>query len=574
MTARPSVGEGVPPGTSMPPAYDVVGLSAAASPDTGAGWGTVASVELLPDPSPVPDPRLGELVGGRFRLTSLLGQGGMGSVYEADGPDGKVAVKLVTAEDDPVKQQRFVREARAAMAIRHENVVRVVEADADPAGGLPYIAMELLSGTDLEGLLRRQGPLEPGVACRLFVDACHGLAAAHALSIVHRDIKPANLFLHTRPSGEIVTKVCDFGIAKDFAGTGADNATMTHTTGLLGSPMYMSPEQARSAKDVDPRSDVWSLCLTLYEALSGRKPWPPSSLGELLLAICTTDVTPLREVAPWVSPELASVVHRGLTRDRKDRWESVEALAAELERLAIPGPVEARTLTSVSASMRAQPVSRGEAARPGALGAAETRVAVATESPVSTSSGSRKAITAAHGKRSAVSRWIAGGVAVVAVLGVVAFVSRAPRVAEPPVVASAPVADVLVSVRPASATVTVGGKPVTLDDGRLRVEGRPGDVFEITVTTEAGAATHRIVIARDGTAVPSLVEGPPAREPVEGARAPASASPTDAASATSATGRPRDASRTPGTRPKASAAPASPPPASDKPIRPKMHDEP
>lgn len=209
-------------------------------------------------------------------------------------------------------QQRFVREARAAMAVATRTSSCLVEANADPAGGLPYIAMELLSGTDLEGLLRRRAP-EPGsrVACSS-TRATGSRRRTRSPDFVHRDIKPANLFLHTRPSGEIVTKVCDFGIAKDFADTGADNATMTHTTGLLGSPMYMSPEQARSAKDVDPLFDVWSLCLTLYEALSGRKPWPPSSLGELLLAHPGSRPTPrCCARSRWASPELASVVHRG-----------------------------------------------------------------------------------------------------------------------------------------------------------------------------------------------------------------------------------------------------------------------
>ncbi len=294
-----------------------------------------------------------------YRLGDRLGQGGMGAVHEALSPSGeRVAVKVMTrASDDPVAVRRFLREVRAMRAIEHRHVVRVLDAGDD---GTPFLVMERLDGTDLASLLRRAGALEPAATARVFVQAARGLAAAHARGIVHRDLKPSNLFLHEE-SGVLVTKLCDFGVAKSVTGADelAGSIELTHTGGLLGSPLYMSPEQASNARDADARSDLWSLSLSLYEALSGQRPWARcSTVGQLILAICTEDLPPLGDLAPWVSPALAGVVHRGLAREAHRRWASSDELADALEALAQPGEVTLADLESLPAAPRRPPVAR------------------------------------------------------------------------------------------------------------------------------------------------------------------------------------------------------------------------
>jgi serine/threonine protein kinase len=279
------------------------------------------------------DPLLGTKVGGRYELTRVLGRGGMGAVYEAWSGSNRYAVKLILdeAQRSPHVAQRFVREARASMSIKSPNVVQVVEADADPAhGGRPYMVMEMMKGGDLERAIRTYGALDPQAAVRVFMQVCRGLEVAHAQGVVHRDIKPANIFLHEASGAELVAKVCDFGIAKSLLDD-EDAASLTRTGGLLGSPMYMSPEQARSAKRVDHRTDIWSLGAALYEALSGRKLWGDSlSVGELILSICTKEPPSLREAAPWLDPGLAEVVHRALKRAVEERFATVAQLLEAL----------------------------------------------------------------------------------------------------------------------------------------------------------------------------------------------------------------------------------------------------
>jgi serine/threonine protein kinase len=331
---------------------------------------------------------------GRYRLLGVLGRGGMGTVYETIGPAGeRLALKVIQGEGGAPKPDavgRFLREARAMIAISSPNVVRVVDADTDPRQELPFIVMELLEGQDLAALLRSAGALEAGPVARLFVQACRGLAAAHAHGIVHRDIKPANIFLHELEAGEIVAKICDFGVAKQVFASDTDVTAvdLTQTGGVVGSPMYFSPEQARNAKNVDHRTDIWSLAVSLYQALAGRRPWDgASSVGELILAVCTQDVPPLQDVAPWVGPELAAVVHRGLRREAGERYASMEAFAAALEPFTTDAvvrrtglaPVSPEKRTNVTARMPAPPIS-SKAAYANTLGADRTTGATQSRS--------------------------------------------------------------------------------------------------------------------------------------------------------------------------------------------------
>lgn len=312
---------------------------------------------------------VGKRLAGKYEVLRLLGRGGMGAVYEVRSAAGeKLAAKVISrgmAGDNPAVLMRFEREAKAASAIQSPNVCRTLDAGTDEALGLPYIIMEFLDGTDLSTVLKTQGALEPQVAVRLALQAASGIAAAHARHVVHRDIKPANLFLEIDPKTRNVTvKVCDFGVAKrtrsEDAQSKASHYSLTRTGGMIGSPMYMAPEQARNAKSVDERADVWSLSVVLWEALSGLRLWGnQTSLGELIVAICTEPIRRLEEVAPWVPKDLARLVHKGLERDLKQRTPDMHTLIAGLELFAGGSDrVHADQLTGLDETRRAELLRR------------------------------------------------------------------------------------------------------------------------------------------------------------------------------------------------------------------------
>ncbi|WP_437523123.1 protein kinase [Sorangium sp. So ce726] len=311
---------------------------------------------------------IGRTLDDRYTMIRLLGQGGMGAVYEARhaGTGRRVAVKVIlgqAADDDLVR--RFQREARAVGAVESEHIAQVFDTGRDRETGAPYIAMEFLEGEDVQALIERLGPLPVDLVLRIGLQACLGLERAHEAGIVHRDIKPANLFLARKQGGQRVIKVLDFGVAK-VTDNSLGNGGMTKSGALLGSPLYMSPEQARGSGAIDARSDVWSLGISLYHALSGHRPNEHlTGLGELVLAICTTPVRWIQEIAPWVPPEVAHVVHRALVIDPAGRTASAGELAAAL-RAFLPGGeviVEAM-LVPLDAATRASRASFGGISAP------------------------------------------------------------------------------------------------------------------------------------------------------------------------------------------------------------------
>jgi tRNA A-37 threonylcarbamoyl transferase component Bud32 len=267
---------------------------------------------------------VGDVVGGRFRIDSILGTGGMGVVVAATHLElgHRVAIKFLRDEmvGNPTIVDRFLREARAVVHLRTEHVCRVTDVGRT-TGGAPFIVMELLEGVDLQHVVARQ-PLPPQLAAAYVVQACVALAEAHAAGIIHRDLKPANLFVTRNASGAPLVKVLDFGIAKALADTGAQ---LTHTQGALGSPGYMSPEQLQSARDVDTRTDIWALGVTLYQLLSARLPFSGGTLPEVAIKVANDPPAPLD-----VDPRLRAIVMRCLEKSPGRRYPDVAALAAEL----------------------------------------------------------------------------------------------------------------------------------------------------------------------------------------------------------------------------------------------------
>jgi serine/threonine-protein kinase len=274
------------------------------------------------------------VISGKYVVESLLGAGGMGVVVSARHVhlNQSVAIKLLRPGAAVSSTSRLLREARAAASIRSEHVARVLDVGTLDSG-LPFIVMERLHGCDLSALLEARGRVPYAEAVSLLLQACEAIGEAHALGIVHRDLKPSNLFVTTRADGSPLVKVLDFGISKmqspiSFAGA---DPTLTASGSVLGSPAYMSPEQIRSVKGTDARSDIWAMGVILYELITGRGPFIGETLGDTLVKIASEPAAPLRSIAPEVPEGLANVVAGCLVRDTAARTASIPDLARALQ---------------------------------------------------------------------------------------------------------------------------------------------------------------------------------------------------------------------------------------------------
>jgi CheY-like chemotaxis protein len=263
----------------------------------------------------------GTVLAGRYRLDSLIGGGSFGTVFRARHLelDREVAVKvlLTSAGTDPEALARFRREGASACRVQHPNAVAVLDFGVNQ-GGVAYLVMELLRGHSLEKELDKHTRLAPRRCAEIVVPVCGALAAAHAAGVVHRDIKPSNVFLHETPHGE-VPKILDFGIAK-MSHEAALGQSLTVDGSLLGTPAYMAPERFRRGP-YGPKSDVYSVGAMLYEMLSGRLPFIPSSADPLALVAMQAeeDPPPLRLRCPEVSPALETLVQSALNRNPEGR---------------------------------------------------------------------------------------------------------------------------------------------------------------------------------------------------------------------------------------------------------------
>ena len=241
-----------------------------------------------------------------------------------------------TDADEASSRARFIREARAACAVDHPNVVDVLDFVDEP-GEPPLLVMELLQGESLEQHLRRQGSLSVPETSKLLMPVALAIGAAHAQGIIHRDLKPANIFLSQRKDAELTIKVLDFGIAKLLSANGARSATATAPGHLLGTPCYMAPEQATGDPNVDQRVDIWSLGVILYECLSGARPIDGENLAQVFARLLQGNITPLEHLVPGLAPELVGLIGRMLAREAKQRPADVAEVSEVLGRLVIPG---------------------------------------------------------------------------------------------------------------------------------------------------------------------------------------------------------------------------------------------
>jgi len=268
---------------------------------------------------------------GKYRIVEAIGRGGMGSVYKAHDPllDRMVAIKVMAEGTDTGEESRirFLREAQSAARLNHANIITIYELGEDQ--GRIFIVMELLAGEPLSRSIGRVPPLPLRRRLTLMLQMCEGLAFAHQHGVIHRDIKPGNIFL--LDTGQV--KILDFGIAR------LASSELTRTGMLMGTPSYMSPEQARGQRS-DARSDIFSLGVVFYEFLSGQKPFPGDDYFEILEKLRSLEPKSLRELAPTLPPALVGAVHRMLAKDPEARYQSLEALRADLALVPDPLPAD------------------------------------------------------------------------------------------------------------------------------------------------------------------------------------------------------------------------------------------
>jgi eukaryotic-like serine/threonine-protein kinase len=370
--------------------------------------------------------REGDLVAGKYRIEKAIGAGGMGIIVAArhEQLDQRVAIKFVRGEtlgtEDGV--QRFLREARAAVRLRSEHAARVLDVGTLESGE-PYMVMEYLEGSDLGHVLTERGPVPVEVAAEWIAQACEALAEAHAAGIVHRDLKPQNLFLARTVGGADHVKVLDFGVSKSVDSLTGGAGALTRTSAILGSPLYMAPEQMRSSRDVDARADVWALGVVLFELLTRRWPFEADTLPALCLKVVGEPPQSLSELRPDVPPAAVALIERCLEKNPEHRFANAAELASALEPLL---PVGSRAMAKRARMSTGGPPTAahaGNSDKPRPTIASSGRAA-----PTPSAWGSRKGALASSRATRATALGLGALVAAVAGAGVLVLVlhARAP----------------------------------------------------------------------------------------------------------------------------------------------------
>jgi serine/threonine protein kinase len=464
--------------------------------------------------------REGDILAGKYRVERVLGVGGMGVVVAAHHIqlDEKVALKflLPDALGNAEAVARFAREARAAVKIKSEHVARVTDVGTLP-NGAPYMVMEYLEGGDLAEWVKQRGALPVEQAVEFVLQACVAVADAHALGIVHRDLKPANLFCVRRSDGQLSIKVLDFGISKMTDAGGMAPGSMTRTSALMGSPLYMSPEQMRSSKDVDAMTDIWALGVILFELMTGRTAFLAETVTELAIKVSTEPAPSIRSFRPDVPPALEAIVGKCLEKDKRQRYRNVAELALALLPFApkrakstvdrISGIIQASGLSTSALDVPLSPPAEGTIVSAGTLPAVGRTTAGGP--------GGRKAFVGAS---------VAGAVVLLAIVGTALALRRGPAHPDDSH-ATAAVAPPSAPAPVPAPTQTAALEPPRAPEAKL-VEPPP----VVTVAAPqpvASAATTRKKASAPGVATPPSTPSPPAAQappaPAPTAPAPAAA---------------------------------------------------
>jgi serine/threonine-protein kinase len=348
----------------------------------------------------------GDVIAEKYVVEKVIGAGGVGVVVSARHTllAERVAIKLLqrSACTSDENLARFDREGRALARLKSPHVARVMDVGALPSGE-PFMVMELLDGNDLSAVIRRDAPVPIERAVSWIVQACEAVVEAHAVGIIHRDLKPANLFLCRDAGGDELIKVLDFGISKLLRDAAPRDHGLTQATSVIGSPLYMSPEQMEAPAEADERSDIWALGTLLYELVSGAAPFDAPTIPLLCAQICTGEPRPLTSHLPGVPEGLARVVHRCLANRPEDRFQSVADLVFALAPFGPPSASYAaeriaRVARSAGLPVSDEPVPLGDGAGP-----------VSTVLPRSALPGATVAIadedTSGEGPRSSRRRW-------------------------------------------------------------------------------------------------------------------------------------------------------------------------
>ena len=462
------------------------------------------------------DDYIGQVLDGRYRVERLLGAGGMGSVYEGRHAivGKRVAIKMLHAEFAANEEvlKRFYREAQAAAAIGHKNIIDVVDVGVT-AENEPYLVMEYLEGEDLEGMLERTGPVSLEAACGILEPALLALAAAHEKGIVHRDLKPANIFLCREAGGHPTVKLIDFGISKiSNAGQGTK---LTQTGSLLGTPAFMAPEQARGELAVDHRVDIYAMGVILYQMLTGTLPFGGDNYNSLLLNVLTQEPRPLREIVPSIPADAEALVLKELSKDPARRsqgalemLEAFKNLAAFAERDSGLSLLGTRLRKGVASGDIGK--TRGGAGGPSSASRVLSQMARGTPGVWAGTGGT----AVRRGSKPALVIGLAAAALVVAGVVVVALVKQStgkdapvavPAAASVVAPAAAPVVDDVVQITvegaPPGATILFDGAPASINPLPVK-RGRAltklevqADGFEPFVTSVIPAADTVVKVA-------------------------------------------------------------------------------
>jgi serine/threonine-protein kinase len=277
---------------------------------------------------------IGQLIDGKYRILSLIGEGGMGAVYQGENVriGRRVAIKVLHAALTGNKEvvQRFEREAQAAGRIGSDHILEVIDL-GELADGDHFMVMEYLDGEPLGNRIQRLGRMTPAELAPIAKQLLRGLGAAHKAGIIHRDLKPDNVFVLREKAGQRdFVKIIDFGISK-FQSLGSDGMKMTRTGTVMGTPYYMSPEQASGSKEADNRSDLYSVGVILYEAVTGRVPFEATTFNQLMFKIVLAEIPPPETLVPDLDRGFASMILKGMARDVNRRFQSAEEFIHAIE---------------------------------------------------------------------------------------------------------------------------------------------------------------------------------------------------------------------------------------------------